>query len=83
VSADVNTNVEPVNADKNVEPLVDPVQSYSIYPLSIPVKPISFNVTPLPLIVEPVHVVKLYKVSPEYELSLLISISTNKHSVNQ
>jgi hypothetical protein len=59
VSADVNVKDDPVNADKKVAPLVDPVQSYKINPLSIPVNPISFKVIPLPLIVAPVQVVKL------------------------
>jgi len=80
VSAEVNAKVDPVKADKKVCPLVGVLQLYVIKPLSIPVSPISFNVIPLPLIVAPVQVVKLYKVFPEYELVLFISISIKIHS---
>ena len=48
MSPEDNNNVEPVYVFKNVDPDVLAEQGKLTNPLSIPVSPISFNVTPLP-----------------------------------
>jgi len=48
VSPDDKNNVEPVYVFINVVPDVSAEQDKSMNPLSMPVSPISFSVTPLP-----------------------------------